>query len=164
MRLDDGVKPWVHILVGEAGRLVSVSIRFERLRTRQGNALGPFKEFTAFVVAGKEDLDRLYPLGADRPRFDLRREFLIEVYRGECPTGGYRIHVKTVEQEGQNVTVTVTLENPGPGEVVTMVITYPFEIVKIQRRSLAQGGDLHFSFIDEGRNALRTLKARVTRR
>lgn len=139
-----------------------IPIRFERLKVHRCNALGPFKEFTAFVVACEGELERLYPFRADRPRFDLRREFLIEVYRGEFPTGGYQVRVASIEQEERTVSVTVVLRNPKPGEMVTMVFTHPFDVVKIRRTSLVQRGNLLFRFTDERGNPLYAVRAEVS--
>ena len=47
------------------------------------------------------------------------------VQRGEFPSGGYGIKVKSVEGDESHIYVTVEEINPGPGDLVTLAFTYP---------------------------------------
>jgi len=57
--------------------------------------------------------------------------YLILISAGEKPTGGYEIEVKSVEDnEGQTIISVMEIE-PGANDVVTLAITYPFVIIKV---------------------------------
>jgi len=66
----------------------------------------------------------------------------VVAYLGEAPTGGYGIRIRQVRVDRgirPVVTVVVDRRSPGPGEFVTMVITYPVDIVPIPQDGLPQG-------------------------
>ncbi|MGE5630509.1 MAG: protease complex subunit PrcB family protein [Caulobacteraceae bacterium] len=56
--------------------------------------------------------------------------FIIFIASGEKPTGGYKIDVKSIEDNEGITNILVEEEAPAPGTAVTEVITYPYVIVK----------------------------------
>jgi len=73
---------------------------------------------------------------AQRPAFpdvDFHREWVVAAFMGEKPTGGFLIEVREVTRRGRQVRVAVRQQEPGPHDVVTMVITYPGHIVAVKR-------------------------------
>lgn len=66
----------------------------------------------------------------------------VVAYLGEAPTGGYGISIRQVRVDRgfrPVVTVVVDRRSPGPGEFVTMVVTYPVDMVPIPQDGLPQG-------------------------
>ena len=59
-------------------------------------------------------------------------QLLLVAMRGYCPTGGYSIAIESlVRGDGDNVYVKVGEDDPAPGAMVTMAITYPYHIVQV---------------------------------
>jgi len=68
---------------------------------------------------------------------DWRREFLLVAQRGECPTGGYTVTIKTVSLSAPGeLTVEVVQSDPAPDDFVTMIVTYPRDAVAVPRHGL----------------------------
>lgn len=57
---------------------------------------------------------------------------LVLVTMGEKPTGGYAVEIKEVATTGGNWVVDVKFVSPGPGDIVTQVLTYPYQFLKIK--------------------------------
>lgn len=54
------------------------------------------------------------------------------VYAGERPTAGYRIKIESIVDEEGAALVTVREKAPAKGDIVAQVITYPFDIAKLE--------------------------------
>lgn len=66
-------------------------------------------------------------------RIDWRRQVVLLAHRGECPTGGYGVRITGVREDGGRLRVEILLRDPGPGEFVTMVMTYPADAAVLPR-------------------------------
>jgi hypothetical protein len=60
---------------------------------------------------------------------------------GQKPSGGYSVSVESVTRSGENVKVVYKVQSPPPGAVTTTVITYPYQVIKLQG-----AGDLKIVF------------------
>ncbi len=62
--------------------------------------------------------------------------FWVLLTRGEKPTGGYSVEVAAVHLEFLNgstrLKVSYRYVDPGPGQIVTQVLTYPMELVLLK--------------------------------
>lgn len=58
--------------------------------------------------------------------------FIIFITSGEKPTGGFKIDVKSIEDNKGTTNILVEETSPAPGDIVTMAFTYPYVIVKAQ--------------------------------
>lgn len=59
-------------------------------------------------------------------------KLLLVAMRGYCPTGGYSITIDSLLRHDDDlVLVKVSEQDPAPGSMVTMAITYPYHIVEI---------------------------------
>ena len=56
---------------------------------------------------------------------------LIAAFEGQQNTGGYTIHITAVERRGDQLAVRATFTMPGPGALVTQVLTSPAHVVSI---------------------------------
>ena len=76
------------------------------------------------------------------PEVDFTQHTLLAVFAGEKRSGGYTIQIERVTRTDQAVIVRVTETAPGPEDITTALITYPYQVVKIPRISLP----VHFEF------------------
>lgn len=59
-------------------------------------------------------------------------KLLLVAMRGYCPTGGYSITIDSLLRHDDNlVLVKVSEQDPAPGSMLTMAITYPYHIVEV---------------------------------
>lgn len=121
---------------------VAVALVAQRLRLEEGpldmRTLGRYGRLQpGFDVAASPDqwqaLRRTLVQQPPLPDVDFRREWVVAAFMGEKPTGGYLVDVREVVREGRRIRVTVVQEEPGPNDLVTMVITYPGHIVAVAR-------------------------------
>lgn len=61
-------------------------------------------------------------------------DYYIVVSRGEQPTSGYEVDILTVEDWGDSVHVMYKFKDPTDDELVSQSITFPIDIVRIQRQ------------------------------
>lgn len=61
----------------------------------------------------------------------------IAAHQGQQSTGGFSIKVTKVERSGTTLRVYATLAEPGPGAIVTMVLTSPAHVVSIAKADAA---------------------------
>lgn len=88
------------------------------------------------------------------PSVDWRRSFVLAGIQGAKSTGGYGISFVDLEQSGDEVHVTASLEEPRPGESTEMMFTQPYIVVQVESRLVAARGPLTFVFEDEAGNVL----------
>ncbi len=55
----------------------------------------------------------------------------ILVTYGEKPTGGYAVEITGVEEKSDKLVVTVKFTEPGPDDIVTQALTYPYDLMVI---------------------------------
>ena len=65
---------------------------------------------------------------------DLNASSFIILNMGEKASGGFSITVDGVVETNDKIVVTVKEQEPKPGEMTTMAITYPYSIVKINSK------------------------------
>ena len=56
---------------------------------------------------------------------------LVAVFQGQQNTGGYSVHITAIERRGDKLVVHATFTSPGPGAIVTQVLTSPAHVVSI---------------------------------
>jgi hypothetical protein len=55
----------------------------------------------------------------------------VAVFQGQQRTGGYAIRINAIERRGDQLVVRATFDAPGPGAIVTQVLTSPAHVVSI---------------------------------
>ncbi len=80
-------------------------------------------------------------------------EVYVIVTRGEKPTGGYDIDIvdmKLVKEDDETETLVVytSFTDPEPGDIVTQVITYPYEVAKTNLERLPDKIELKVQYDD----------------
>lgn len=76
------------------------------------------------------------PTQFDVDEVDWEQEVPIAAFLGLCPSGGYDVVIRKVVLEGEILNVYVDKRSPGPGDFVTMALTNPYDIIKIERERL----------------------------
>lgn len=71
---------------------------------------------------------------------DWDKQMLVVVSAGMKRTGGYRVKILTLPVKDGKLTVRWKLDSPAPGSIVTQAITYPAEMVLVERVA----GDVKF--------------------
>jgi len=56
---------------------------------------------------------------------------MVAAFQGQQYTGGYSVHITAIERRGDQLVVRATFASPGPGAIVTQVLTAPAHIVSI---------------------------------
>lgn len=64
-------------------------------------------------------------------KINFSRETIVAIFMGQKNTGGYSVSVAKVEEQENKIKIFVTEESPGKNDMVTMAITQPFCIVKV---------------------------------
>jgi hypothetical protein len=64
---------------------------------------------------------------------DWDKQMLIVVAAGTKPTSGYRVEVRTLSAKDKTLTVHWKLHSPAPGGIVTTALTYPAQMVLVER-------------------------------
>jgi len=65
------------------------------------------------------------------PAVDFTKQYVIAVFAGVVPTGGYTISVSDVMDIGDARSVAIHIEKPGKGCVVTTAQSSPYQIVTV---------------------------------
>jgi hypothetical protein len=89
-----------------------------------------------YAVYGEEEYARLWQMayGDDAPpmpEVDFERNYVIGVFAGVRPSGGYDIAVTQIADSSTERTVSITLTSPGDGCMTSQAFTSPFEIVRV---------------------------------
>ncbi len=66
---------------------------------------------------------------------DFEKNTIIVASMGEQNTGGHLIKIKKIVEQGDTIVVYVEEKYPSEGEMVTQVLTYPYDIVSISKTS-----------------------------
>lgn len=67
----------------------------------------------------------------------------VAAHAGERPTGGHSVEVEATP-EGSPTELRVSVSEPGPGDIVTQALTYPYAVVLVRPAS----PDASLSFVD----------------
>lgn len=109
---------------------VAISFRVIDSGTQAANAKTR-KNYAAYTA---DSFKKLWEIarGANAPALpsvDFSKEYVIGVFAGEKPSGGYSITVSSITDAGDTRTVAVTISKPGEGCVTTQALTSPYQII-----------------------------------
>jgi hypothetical protein len=113
------------------------SVMFNELNS--GNN-GGFNEKTNKVITSQTELDALweaafvnYMLKEKAPVVDFKTQTVLLVALGEQNSGGSEIKVEQITETKEGLNVSVLNTKAGEGCVTSDVITYPYQIVQIEK-------------------------------
>lgn len=112
----------------------SVDVRFSVLDS--GNSAAEVIERKNFAVYDTTEFARLWKMahgtdGKPVPAVDFSREYVIGVFEGERPTGGYGIRVTAVTDMDDTRTVEIERAAPAFGCLTTQALTSPYELILV---------------------------------
>lgn len=70
------------------------------------------------------------------PAVDFSTDMVLAVVMGQRSSGGYSIDIKEVFSNNETLSVVVETMSPAPGDVVTLALTNPYDIVTIAKTDL----------------------------
>ena len=70
--------------------------------------------------------------------FNFENNSLVVVFGGEKPTGGYSIEIKKIIKKKDRFVVYAEEKIPEKGCLLTQVISYPFDLAKIEKTSISK--------------------------
>lgn len=68
--------------------------------------------------------------GVKPPAVDFSTSMVIAVFSGMKPTGGHSIEITHIEKGEKEIVVTYTERTPGPDDITTQALTFPFHMVR----------------------------------
>lgn len=114
--------------------LTATSVSFTVLETG-GNAQEA-EERKNIAARDQESFDRLWKMahGAQElaaPEIDFSKEYVVGVFAGRKPSGGYAIAVADIQDLGDVRTIAITMTVPGAACVVTDALTAPYQLIRV---------------------------------
>ena len=67
------------------------------------------------------------------PRIDFDRDWVVGIFLGTKPTGGYDVTITRAERRDSYLYVFYREKSPPPNAMVTQALTQPFDIVRVAR-------------------------------
>lgn len=74
--------------------------------------------------------------GIPIPEINFNDEVVVFINMGQSSTGGYSVEVESIKKINDEIVVFVGGDSPEPNDNVTMVITTPFTMVKLNKQKL----------------------------
>ena len=87
-----------------------------------------------YAVYTAEEYARMWKLTGSTekmPTIDFKKSYVIFVFAGSRPTGGYAISVDAVSDTTDARSVSVLIEKPGVGCITTQALTSPYQIIRV---------------------------------
>ena len=76
---------------------------------------------------------KTYGSSLEAPDINFSSAIVLAVYMGERATGGYRIEITNIGENEEHIRVYIRETRPSPFDFVTMALTQPYHIVKLNR-------------------------------
>lgn len=95
------------------------------------------KEAPAFeIITDEASLKALYQLVniEDVPKVDFTKQQVVAVFMGQRNTGGHAIKISNVTEKDNKIYVNVEKISPQSGQGVTMAITNPYSIARVNSK------------------------------
>jgi len=95
------------------------------------------RERVDYIIQTQQEWDELwqktYGASLEAPDINFSSNIVIAVYMGERATGGYRIEITNIGENEEHIRVHIRETRPSPFDFVTMALTQPYHIVKLNR-------------------------------
>jgi hypothetical protein len=98
-----------------------------------------------YVIRGKSDWDEIWrksqtrtypgkePPAQPPPLIDFDKSMILAAFRGSCGSTGYRVKIAQVTETDDRINAIVEYRSPGPGQVESDIVTYPFTMVSVPK-------------------------------
>lgn len=101
---------------------------------------GGYKTKTNLVISTQKEFLKIweqafanYMNKESAPEVDFKKNIILLVALGEKTSGGYTIKVNSVIESEDNTIVNILNTSPGKGCMTTEALTYPYQIVQIEK-------------------------------
>ncbi|NHJ19656.1 MAG: protease complex subunit PrcB family protein [Candidatus Lokiarchaeota archaeon] len=98
---------------------------------------GAHRERCDYIIQTQQEWEELWQKvhssSSEPPYVNFNSHLVIAVFMGERVTGGYRIEITSTRESGLFRWVYIRETSPSPFDCVTMALTQPYHIVKINR-------------------------------
>ena len=101
---------------------------------------GDFKEETTQVISNNTEFEQVWKqayanfmIKDEMPEVDFEKNVVLLVAMGEKTSGGHTIKITHLTEVNNNSIANVIATSPGKGCMTTESITYPFQIVQIEK-------------------------------
>ena len=84
-----------------------------------------------FVTITKDNIKHYKNRLRNIEGLSLNDELAVYVTLGQRPTGGYNIQIREIRKNNQTLIVTIKAVSPAADQMVTQVITYPYDLVRL---------------------------------
>lgn len=68
------------------------------------------------------------------PAADFSKDFVVAIFAGQQPTGGFAVAVEQVTASASGIEVSYRVTAPPPGAIVPQALTSPFQIIAVPSR------------------------------
>ena len=85
-----------------------------------------------YIIQTQQEWDDLWP-SSEAPDINFSSNIVLAVYMGEKSTGGYHIEIIYIGENAVHIRVYIREISPSLGGCVTMALTQPYHIVKLNR-------------------------------
>jgi len=109
------------------------SVPFKKLDRGQQSFIEEAREVVVRTAAEWAAFWKQHAPDLQPPAVDFTRSMVVGVFLGSRPTGGHSVEITRVDREGSDLVVTYRERQPGDSDIVTQVITMPYELVTIDR-------------------------------
>ncbi|NLA58714.1 MAG: LysM peptidoglycan-binding domain-containing protein [Firmicutes bacterium] len=88
-------------------------------------------------------------MGEKLAEINFKRDVAVVAYLGET-SGGYGVEIGQVNINDRSLLVKVGMQSPGKDDMVTMILTYPWDMVTLPRRHMPEGDFEFIAFNQHG--------------
>jgi protease stability complex PrcB-like protein len=107
-------------------------VAFTPLERGQQSNIESAREVVVRTAAEWTALWKQHALDRPRPAVDFTRSMVVGVFLGSRPTGGHSVEITRIDREGTDLVVTYRERRPAASDIVTQVITMPYDLVTIE--------------------------------
>jgi hypothetical protein len=116
-------------------------VAFKALERGDQSSIESAREVVVRTAAEWKGFWKQHSPGQPPPAVDFAKSMVVGVFLGSRPTGGYTVEITKIEREGDDLIVTYREQRPGKADIVTQVITMPYQLVTTTR----VGGSVRFT-------------------
>lgn len=111
-----------------------------RFKTIAKDDMSGFKEYERHVVKDKKEWKDLWDIVQQcfippkpLPEIDFEKYMIIGIALGECCSDGYSVSIDKIVDKKDRIEVYARSRGPSPEDIVGMMITHPYHIVRVKR-------------------------------
>ncbi len=120
------------------------SLEFTSISKGQASSISEQRQLVIRDEQGFKDIWQEIDDVRGLPEIDFENNMVIAVFMGERPTGGYGIEIKSIDEYPDRITVNIVETEPGPDELTTQALTYPYHIVTTEKTD----SEVRFGFLE----------------